>query len=238
MNPLRSFRLLCALYWILAMLGLAACNRTLDWTPEAQGRDYFPLDTGRYVEYQVQRILYNELVPDVSEAFELRELVAATFRDLSGVQAWRIERYKRPNDSRPWVIDSVWVVRAEPARIIRTENNIPFVKMVFPTEFGREWNANVLNNLGEDRYRMTAVDQPFRIGTHTFDRSLTIIQQADSNCIARDVRREVYARGIGLVYKRSEVYGYVDRSDDPRFCQRVITNGYFLEMKYLREGRR
>jgi hypothetical protein len=73
--------------------------------------------------------------------------------------------------------------------------------MVFPLEEQKTWNGNVVNNKGGDEYRLENIGKPYQVPKYSFDKTITIVQQADSSLVGLDQRKEVYARNIGLVYR-------------------------------------
>jgi hypothetical protein len=92
-----------AITWLLVTLLLSACQSTSE--PLASGYEYQPLEKGNYWIYEVteQRFLLNGT--STTQTFQLRETITNSFTDPasdkpSGGTAFRIERYRRTNDSQ------------------------------------------------------------------------------------------------------------------------------------------
>ena len=200
--------------WLLAFCGvsLLSCERA-PLVPAPQDYAYFPLETGRFVEYDVVETIYTLSTPPSTQTYQLREYTAQSFVDLSGQESYRIERFRRTNASQAWAPDSVWVAKRTLNQAIRTENNLSYLKLVFPLSQGLRWNGNAFNTLGgqeagQDEYILEDLNQPKQIGKETFDKTLTIRQQNDSTLVNLDRRTEIYALNVGLVYKEISQLAY------------------------------
>jgi hypothetical protein len=191
------------------LVGFATCDTTVS-EPDGTvlGYDYFPTDLGSFVEYEVEEVEYDPVNPPATSNYQIREDITESFTDIEGKDAFRVERYRRDNGLQAWDLDSVWVVQRTANQGIRIENNQVFVKMAFPVSTGLKWNGNTYNHLDEDEYEITALDKSFSINEQNFAKSLKVIQADDSSLVSLDRRQEVYARGVGLVYRfqRQVVY--------------------------------
>lgn len=124
-----------------------------------------------------------------------------------------IERYRRENDTQKWTIDSVFSAKKEIDKVLRTENNVTFVKLIFPISEGLKWNGNAYNSLGNDTYELKKMFQPFQTNGKNFNRTLTVIQQNDSTLVDLKRRLEVYAEGIGMIYQEKISVSYCNSGD-------------------------
>ncbi len=226
------------LYFSLALLFfvlLASCTRD-EVSPILFGTTYYPITPGHYVIYKVKRITYNELADNELEEFERKEVIVGPFTDASGREVHRLELFARADASEPWRMDSVWTVRKEPARLVRVENNEPFVRLVFPAHDGATWNGNALNDFPAETFRAEVPDAPFSLAAGSFSRPIRVVQRQDSSIVNRDVRFEVYAEGVGMVYRKIEVYQYVNNFLSPFYGLDSITGGLFVEQTALSWG--
>lgn len=197
-KPLRSFIV------AFAVVGLVVgCKREQEEAEPAatrQGHDFFPLETGRFVEYDVVETQHLLASSPVVKTSQLREVVKSVLTDASGQPAYRLERFRRDTDTQHWRLDSVWTARREAERAVKTEGNVAFVKLVFPTADGLRWNGNALNDRGRNEYRIRRHDEPATVNGQRFDRTLEVLQREDSSLVSLQRRLERYARGVGLVY--------------------------------------
>jgi hypothetical protein len=194
-TPMKSFWLPC-----LFLLFVAACTSSIEPDGSRLGFDYYPLEIGYATVYEIEENEYQVNGTLNTRFYQLKEVASDTFRTLSGQKAYRLERFVRDNASRPWEIDSVWSVVKTTTQVIKTENNIPFIKLVFPLREGLRWNGNALNNQGERIYEVQDFRRPTRIDILDFERSLRVRQFNDSSLVTQLKSEEMYAQNVGLIY--------------------------------------
>jgi hypothetical protein len=195
-----------------ALLLLGACqSNTL--TAVDDGSDYFPLQTGHYVVYDVteERFLPN-LSPVQQTTYQLKEVTGPAYADVTGQLAYRLLRYRRSASTQPWAADSIWSARRVENEAIRTENGLDFVALAFPVSDRLRWNGNRHNRLAEDPYELRNSGQPYRVSSQQFDATVTVLAQDDSTLLNRDKRLAVYARQVGLIYRERMQLTYCSSS--------------------------
>ena len=127
-----------------------------------------------------------------------------------------MERYVRDDWNEDWQIKDVWNISKSDGTIERVEENLRFIKMVFPVDDGLRWEGNafidpnISNSFNgnsiktyefwDNDYFYSDVDQAEQIGNLTFDSIATIIQSDNENTQLFNYRYSVekYARDIGL----------------------------------------
>ena len=224
-------------FFIISLI--LSCNiGTIAPSEQDLGKNYYPLEVGKFVIYDVKKIKYNELTVHDTSIYQLKEVVADTFRNTASELIYRIERFKRGTLIDQWQLDSVWTSRLENnARYVRTENNVPFIRLVLPADNNISWNANALNVLKEDIHNIRNFGKRFQLGNDLFKETITVIQNQDSSLVDKDVRLEIYADTLGLIYKKSEIFQYISDASDGRFGQDFIVRGDFLEQTYFQAGK-
>ena len=173
------------------------------------GREFLYVYPKTSTVYDVQQTQYALTQSPVTKTYQLKE--TATM-DIDGKNI-SIERYRRENDTQKWTIDSVFSVKKELDKVLRTENNVTFVKLIFPVSESLKWNGNAYNSLGNDTYELKKLNQPFQTNGQNFNRTLTIIQQNDSTLVDLKRRLEVYAEGVGLIYQEKTNVSYCNSGD-------------------------
>lgn len=202
------------LLFTLFLTAFIACDTSeVEPSDSRQGYDFFPLQIGQYAEYEVETFSYASDGSSTEQQFQLRESVADTFTDLSGEKAFRIERYYRIDSLASWQLDSIWTAKRTTTRAVRTENNISYVKLIFPVRENVSWDGNALNNVDtalarNNQYQITNLDEPFQVLGNSFERTLRVTQSNEDNLCGKDTKFEVFARGSGLVYKEQTVLSY------------------------------
>ena len=231
--------------WLKYLMGVSffvsvACsNETINPGGQRVGFDHFPLEIGLFREYEVEEInfLFNGQT-DTSN-FLLRELIVDSVENVDGTLNYTLHQFSRQDTTQTWSLDSVWTTRRTAIQGIVVENNTPFVKLVFPADENKTWDGNVLNTNDIDEYQMVNVFREFVIDSLesiSFDNTITVVQNDFRDHITmNDVRTEVYAENIGLVYKEIEILLFC--ADPDCVGLEIIEVGRKLKQKIIDFGK-
>tara|TARA_B100000809_G_scaffold72104_1_gene69789 strand:- start:3213 stop:3896 length:684 start_codon:yes stop_codon:yes gene_type:complete len=171
------------------------------------GSGYAGLEVGKWVVYNVDSITYDDFDNSIDTAsYQIRELVDSKFLDLGDDEAFKIIRYRRDSDTLAWDIIDVWSSKLTATSFQKTEENIKYLKLILPVKESKTWNGNSMNNQSSILYEFDFVDQSKIIGGISLGNVLRVIQGGEDgldNLINPTFFEEKYAKGIGLVYKRS-----------------------------------
>lgn len=164
--------------------------------------DYFPQTQGRYVVYSVHEVVVDAQVnqKDTFDYF-IKTVIGDTIIDNEGRIARKFERYKSPNATGPWNIQDVWTSIIDGGRAELVEENNRTIKMVFAPSEDDEWNMNAYNTLDALDCYYSALHQSYSLGGNEFSSTVTVEQEDFSSFIDSRRKYEVYARGVGMVYK-------------------------------------
>ncbi|MCH8904128.1 MAG: hypothetical protein IIA45_09470 [Bacteroidetes bacterium] len=177
--------------------------------------DYFPVEIGDWVIYDVETRVWDDIVgKDSKDVYQIKELVESTFIDNAGRTTYRIERYKRTSVNNSWNLLNVWYSNKEKLTAERTEDNLRYLKLVFPPKLGVTWEGNKyiftgtnntvdLDYMKDWDYEYTEVDVPLTVGGLSFDSTLTVIQRDYANVIEKVSFEEKYALHVGLIFKET-----------------------------------
>lgn len=184
---------------------ILGCNsETLEPDAERSGLSYFPLSIGLYKTYEIEQINYKVTGEVDTTRYQLKESVVDSFKNVNNNFTYILHRFSKYPDQEQWKLDSVWNARRTPRQAIVIENNIPFVKLIFPLKEMAEWDGNSSNALEEEAYTMIEVNKPFQWRELNYDQSTTVIQKDNQDSIIfLDQRKEVYAQDLGLIFKES-----------------------------------
>lgn len=186
--------------------------------------EYFPLQTGFFQIYSIQETIYTELDPPLELSYELKTEVVDSFANMEEGFTYVIYRSTRNSESDPWVFQESWSARTNTQQIVLIEGNISYIRIALPAFKNKQWDGNALNTQEEDIYVIETVGKSYELNaTLEFDDTVVINQESESNNLFRDEREEVYARNIGLIYKKSVVLNYCD--EVPCFGQQIINDG-------------
>jgi hypothetical protein len=209
--------LLC---WVILAFVVVSCDESyVTPDPEARGLNYYPLQVGDYRVYDVTDIEYQNNVP-TEKQFQMREWVADSFMDQTNALTYKIIRSVRPDAQSEWLDDSVMTVTKDANQVILTKDNTKYIKFVFPVTEGKTWIADLYNDnvidedepnpyLSKEYYRYLNVDQPYASGIENFQQTVTVIQGEPNNDPEHpdfdnskfDDRKEIYAKGIGKIFR-------------------------------------
>lgn len=209
------------------------------------GRDYYPLQVGHYAIYQLEetKILFSA---ETKTSYELKITVNDSSVSKQGIVTYFLSRQKRANSSAAWENLDTWSAQVLNNKIVHNEGNVLFVKLIFPPSLNLAWDGNQFNNLPDDgnlfagnksdQYFIADLDASATLpsGFET-DRSLTVIQNDFSdNIVGVDQRKEMYARGVGLIYKEITQLKYCTSSN----ClgQQKIDQGVILKQSLKAHG--
>ncbi|MBC7921789.1 MAG: hypothetical protein H7Z75_11970 [Ferruginibacter sp.] len=205
---------------LLGGLLVSACSKVAEPLPNPLGYEYFPLEAGQFTIYDLTDVTYSLAQPPLTQRYQIKEVVRDTFTSLAGQASYRIERFARVQSGDAWELDSVWTALRTTTRAVKTENNVSFVKVVFPLREGLKWNGNALNGRREDGYQIKQLGKRFTLEGVSFDETLTVYQGLDTTAslVDQDKRIEVYARNIGLIYQERVLVNFCYNDEPPDAC--------------------
>jgi len=186
------------------ILGLYSCKKDDPYRVDV-GYNYYPNKVGSWIIYDVDSIVWDDFnAPNIdidTFTYQIKEVNESIFLDNEGRESMRIERYKRSNATMPWVIKDVWYGNKTASKVERVEENIKYIRLVFPVKDESLWDGNSTNMYKEWDYQYSDVNLPVTIGGISFDSTLVVNQRDENLGIIYDYFQEIYAAGTGLVYK-------------------------------------
>ena len=189
---------------LIITLLIFSCKKDNDLVVSNVGYSYAGMDIGSYIIYDVDSHHYN--VPfgiDTSYQFQIKEEIDSKYTDLEGEEAFKVIRYKRINDTAQWSALDAWNAKLTATNYQKTEENVRFIKLIFPVRESKKWDGNSMNNIGSLKYEYTSIHKKMTVGLLSFDSVLTVIQLDDVNLVQEKYFEEKFAAGVGLVYKKS-----------------------------------
>jgi len=205
---------------LLTLVFIFSCGkRTADPVFTDIGHDYFPLEVGKYIEYEIDSTIYfndNGSTASKTSNWLVREELVDTLLDNQNELIYVLHRSARLNDTLPWNVKDVWYAKNNETTAERIEENLRFINLIFPPEKGLLWDGNVhidpglIITVAEEsiemfknwEYEYLDVNVGNTINGISFDSTLHVQQADDENLIERRFSEEIYAKGVGLVYKR------------------------------------
>ena len=230
--------------WAL-VLGVAGCRDKTVPAPEL-GRDYYPVAVGNFWVYAVVDSTWSSatrVTPSVVtvSTYQFKETIREVFADAAGQPAYRLVRSKLAAPTNTFVDDSVFVLSATPQTVALNRNNARTLELIFPVREGRLWNFNAYNNNFNDTItaetrRYSRVGQPFTTGgaggmaAETYPTTLTTANTgtaAETSLLKRQSYQQVFAKGIGPVYRRRDNFLNFNYTDSGSGNQVYVPGSYF-----------
>ena len=197
---------------LIGILVLGCSEETIEVDGTVEGLEYFPVQEGNEWVYEYDSIVYDENkgIIDTNSGF-IREVVFDSEVDGS----FKIERSFRKKVDDSWVVTDIWSGRLEDRRAIRTEENLSFIKLVFPPNLNVNWDGNALF---DQNVEIVIAGEPLRPyqgwdyqivgneGSYSYegfqsDDVIDVLQVDETSLIDRRYSLERFARGGGLVEK-------------------------------------
>ena len=211
---------------VIFLLLLASCKK--DAAPDVNvGYTYFPDEVGHELIYDVDSTYRDPFFGTTTFIhYQIKEIIDSVFIDNQGRPTMRIERYRNDSSaSNPnWIIYNVWTANRTSTTAERFENNIRFIKMIFPVESGKTWDGNSMNVFDEQDYEYTYTAVPEQLNSLSFD-SVTMVTQINDtafNILFPKFEFEKFAAGVGLIHRYNRqldytVNGQTGQLDTSRF---------------------
>ncbi|HEY1038738.1 MAG TPA: hypothetical protein VGF30_04995 [Bacteroidia bacterium] len=204
------------LLYTLIVFAFISCKKdpVLEDKPDL-GYDYFPVNIGKYIIYDVDSTAYRALEGDTVKAiFRVKEQLEEVFTDNQGRTTYRMVRYKKnydatiPYDSMQWTLQDVWAVNVTNTTAEVVEENVRFIKLIFPVLENNTWNGNAQNTMEAWDYEYSEVDDHVSYNSVHYENVITVTQKKYSTALGRQLYEEKYAKGIGLIYKEASDYTF------------------------------
>jgi hypothetical protein len=207
---------LLALFGFLTILACGSESEPPPYVPD--GEQYFPLVIGRSITYTVDSIVFDDAPGGNTRdtiSFQLREEIVGKVPTGTSDSAFVIHRFRRDGPTGPWALRDVYTSMVAGAEVLRTEENVTFVKMTFPLRPGNGWVSTAYispetvvqvgtENLEPFEYwesLVLEVDVAGQVGDVGFPTGqLMHVRQVDADDgLTKRTVLETYARNIGLV---------------------------------------
>lgn len=235
------------LFIFISSIVLSACTRQIiEPGPADLGYDFYPLQTGKYVIYKVDSIYYNDFDRrNDTVSLEVVDEIGEKFTDNQGRDSYIVNRSRRYTSSGPWISDHTYYVTRDNFKLEWQENNLRFIKMIYPVKINGKWFGNsYLSTLTNPEirwydnweYRYTRVQEGFNTGFKSYTPTHTIFQSSNQEAegdpnnpnsySAFSYGQETYAKNVGMVFKELTRWEYQPSGNKWRKGFTVIMRAY------------
>jgi len=203
---------------IVLIFFMIACKKT-DTFHSDQLTDYLQLQPGKYITYRMDSLQFiNFGTEDTIISYLARDVIQDSVVDNLGRPSWRVIRYlSDTTGTSPWLPNEAYLITPTRETIEVVENNLRFQKLKLPVINGFSWKGNSYietesiysdyTYLDNWDYTYDSVGMPYNLASGTIPNTLVVHQRDvvrgnDTSFIrTTDYSVEVYAKGIGLIYK-------------------------------------
>ena len=211
------FKLFTLLLFAASLLVIGSCKRESKNFAVNYQYNYYPLDSGHYVIYNVDSIQYNFNGIQTYDTITYQEMqvITDTFYDNQNRLNHYVDNYRRTDSTQPWVFDRRWYALLTTTNLQLNEDDLRFVKLVFPPALNETWNGNIYlptSNplLPGDQYAIFQnwsyfydnVDTTFNLNNLIINNTIVVSEVNQITLVANLVRTEAYAPNIGLIYQQ------------------------------------
>ncbi len=210
------------------------------------GKEYFPLEVGNTWIYSVDSIIYDNKGKDVDTLHNIiKEVVTGSFEDGAGETNYTISRFKK--DGNNWSKIKTWYGLVNEKQAIRIEENLRFIRMIFPVKKNTYWDGNIFidsENLivkiaGDPikmydnwRYGYSEVNTTETINDIEYDSVHTILECDNENRLNRRFSQAKYAKDVGLIYRKMIILDTQNSSNTAPWEEKA-EQGFILEQTLL-----
>lgn len=184
------------------------------------GKEYFPLEIGKYVTYQADSVTYAIEGSKVDSSStivkeELTDILVSEIGDTSFI----LTRYQKQNENDPFEITDIWSTAFKDGFFTKTEENIKLIKLSLPVKLDKSWdptafideNINVQvkgESLQPYRFWNASVVNEYEIFTVNGQEYTEVVEVNfvnNTDFIEQRIVNEWYAAGIGLIKQEMSI---------------------------------
>ncbi|HLK31170.1 MAG TPA: hypothetical protein VKT28_21500 [Puia sp.] len=211
-------------FTIATALCIVGCKKTSTPYRTDNLTDYMLLQSGRSITYRLDSTTFTFYGQNTTiTSYIVKDVIDTIVADNLGRPSWRVFRYITDTAySQPWANLETYLITPTLQTIEVDENNLRYIKLAMPLDNGFSWQGNSYINttpqspddidysyLDGWNYTYDSIGSPYTVLAGTIDSTLIVRQQdealGDPTDLAhyseRNYSIEVYAKGIGLIYK-------------------------------------
>lgn len=205
---------------LTACLLLNSCKKQDDFT-SAQLSDYYPLQVGKYITYNLDSTVFIFNKRDTVIKYQVQDRIDSQIVDNIGRTAFMIHRFIRKDATQSWLPNNTFMAVPTENSIEFVENNLRYIKLKIPITEGFSWNGNSyidsyslssdLKYLADWDYTYDSVNVAITSGSVNVDSTIRVAERDEflgddpgdpgTQYAEKNYSVEKYAKGIGLVFK-------------------------------------
>jgi hypothetical protein len=209
----------CTIYFLMFVIFIVSACRKTSTSQTAELTDYLQLQLGKTITYRLDST--NFIFPGTVEtttSYLAKDVVDTLITDSLGRLSWHISRYVTDTaQSQPWTILETYLITPTGQTVEFVENNLRYIRLSSPLRNGFSWQGNSLidtyssdyNYLSGWNYTYDSIGSSYNVIAGNIPNAF-VVQQENSfigdttnstEFSEKEYSAEVYAKGIGLIYK-------------------------------------
>ncbi|MCO6498024.1 MAG: hypothetical protein J5I50_10205 [Chitinophagaceae bacterium] len=213
---LRPIVAICLLFFLFS------CEKKTEIYQVDEVSEYYPLQIGKYIEYQLDSTLFiNFGQQKVVVTYLIKDVVDAQVVDNLGRPSYRVLRYIRKNSSENWLPSFAYLVTDADNKLELVENDLRYIKLINPVRQDVSWKGNShidtyttdlnFRFLDDWDYIYDSVGVPIEINGMEFENTVKVFQRDEflgqdpdipgTQYAEKNFAYEKYAKGVGLIYR-------------------------------------
>jgi hypothetical protein len=210
-----------------------SCRKTTE-ERESFGNEYFPMKIGTVKFYQVDSFFFNAFFNTTDSVKQvIKEEVKEKLLNQYNDTIYRIELSRFNTQYSKWVVFKTFSRYIKDNMAIEDFDNIKEVKHLFPITTYKTrgssyiWNMNMFNNKEAQFIKYAKVFTSYSVDNETYPNTVTILLNRPLKGLVNDIREEIYAKDVGLIYK------HIDNSDYTSYSDTLKRSGFevFIRLK-------
>lgn len=227
-------------YLLLLMVGfiVASCNKETgpDLDEMKQGYNFFPLEVGKYVLYDVDSIYWDDfLKAEIHHRSQMRYECVDSFTNGEKETSYVINVMERKTPTSPYYPSDVIHVTRSNNRLIVNQSSMKTIDLVFPVDDGTEWDGLAMLPLENSTYFPARLQDPaytylyedyghsYNTGNKHYENTVTVHHidegindpEVDSTIYAsKNYAKDIYAYDVGLIYREIVYWTFQPKNPD------------------------
>lgn len=210
---------------LAALSLLAGCGPDTAAEPTFGSTELYPLRVGTYRIFAVADTVWRENRPTIS-TYQQREVVADSFPGPANQLgqpslSYRVVRARRASAAQAWMEDSVFVLTPLPQALLLSRGNLRTLELLFPVRAGRVWNRLAFDAQDSLSRQYRSLGEAVTLAppggpTTTYERTVRTsdLDTTPDNVLYQNTYEQVYAPGVGPVYRRRRNVSTFTRQPD------------------------
>ena len=185
------------------------------------GYGYFPIDIGYTWEYQVDSVLiFQGGDSNITSSTFIQEKVTELISENNNEKIFKLERSYKHEIEEEWHLQDIWQVSMDNQKVTKTEENLKFIKLVFPAVKGKKWDGNSFfdsnkefsvgaNNIAvfqDWNYKVAEVGVTATVNDIEYPEVLVVSHIDEESAITKRFSEEIYANGVGLIERNMQIF--------------------------------